>query len=489
MKRFVHIWCYLLPLVLSLALLPSCKDSIVSDDPTLRLTLSRDTLSFDTGFTGIGSATEQIMIRNYNKNAIRISKIWIEDGRYFHVNIDGETEFDKLQGFELRGGDSLYVFVQVNIDPSDQDNPFLIQDAVHIAYNDHVQDLTLMAHGQDVVLVRSKERLSQFETLSLTAERPYLVYDTVLVSGALTMEAGTRVYMHSGASIYAYGDVQINGTLTLPVTVQGDRLDNLFDSVPYSYAAGAWGGIYLVNSKKAELPTYHINYAEIRGGNVGLYCISERSKQLPSLVLHNSVIHNHALYGLVLENINAEVVNTEISNTASYCVYINGGTQRFVHTTIASYFRWTNVNIQSTYRDSVSAVYIDNLSKTGPQTRTSFINSVITGVGRNNLRLATPLAQYYGGEFIGCYIKADSLITASAHDNVYWHSTDTANVFVNDFYEYKKWQYYDFRLDSLSPARGIAIPDTATNYPLDRLGYNRLEDSHADAGCYEYVQP
>ena len=160
-------------------------------------------------------------------------------------------------------------------------------------------------------------------------------------------------------------------------------------------------------------------------------------------------IHNHALYGLVLINTDALVTNTEISNCASYCVYCSGGTHQFVHSTIASYFNYTTIRIQSVAKDNCAAVYIDNLAKTGPQTNTSFYNSIITGYLTNQLVVATPFDRFYPGAFVGNYLKTDTLAIPHASSNVYWQKTDTANVFVNDFYKYKEYVYYDFHLDSV----------------------------------------
>ncbi|MGN1240585.1 MAG: hypothetical protein ACI4TV_06895, partial [Paludibacteraceae bacterium] len=58
-------------------------------------------------------------------------------------------------------------------------------------------------------------------------------------------------------------------------------------------------------------------------------------------------------------------------------------------------------------------------------------------------------------------------------------------VFRNTYYKYKEYRYYDFRLDSLSPARGIGDSITALSYPIDRNGTSR-QYTLPDAGCYQY---
>ena len=106
-----------------------------------------------------------------------------------------------------------------------------------------------------------------------------------------------------------------------------------------------------------------------------------------------------------------------------------------------------------------------------------------TGGRTNNIVVATPLVEHYEGKFVGNYLRADSLSEVFAHNNVYATEEDTA-VFKNIYYLYKKYHYYDFQLDSLSPARGIADSIVALSYPIDRIGNSRKP--HPDAGCYEF---
>ena len=213
--------------------------------------------------------------------------------------------------------------------------------------------------------------------------------------------------------------------------------------------------------------------------------MSTCTASLPSLRMDGCRIHNHALYGLVLNHVDALVTNTEISNCASYCVYCSGGEHTFIHSTIASYFGFTNIRIQSTDKEDAAAVYIDNLAKSEPFTTTSFYNSIITGYTGNQLVVATPFDRYYPGVWSGNYLKTDTLGMPHASENVYWQKTDTTQVFRNTFYRYKEYVYYDFRLDSLSPAIGIGDSLVALPYPTDREGFSR-SGVKPDAGCYQY---
>jgi hypothetical protein len=468
-----------------LCLFAGCSEYHTSDDPTLRLAFSTDTLSFDTVFTAQGSATAQMKVYNRNASALLIDRVWLKDGKAYRVNIDGEPDADKWRDIQINGHDSLYLFIRVKIDPLDQDNPVLVTDQLcfHLK-NGHTQEVELEAYGQDVKRIGHKGcGRTDTTSMAFTAERPYLIFDTLIIRENMLLEAGTTVYMHNGACIYVGGDVTAAGTVKNPIVFRGDRLDRLFDSVPYAFASGSWNGIYLQGTPAQK---YELQYVDILSGNIGLYSYNDgKGATLPHLTMNGCRIHNHSMYGLVLVNTDATVTNSEISNCASYCVYCAGGTQRFFHTTVASYFGFTNIRIQSVAKDDVAAVFIDNLDKT-THTTTSFYNSIITGYLSNQLVVATPFDQYYPGEFIGNYLKTDSLDIPNARDNTYWQKTDTTALFVNDFYKYKEYIYYNFHLDSISPAIGIADSLLAVPYPSDRDGFSRA-GIKPDAGCYQHL--
>ena len=465
--------------------LAGCHEYNVSDNPSLHLSFSCDTLRFDTLFTEQGSATLQLMVYNRNRSAVMVDRVWLDEGDVFRVNIDGEPDLERLTHMQINGGDSVFVFVRFSpMEKNGGHQPVLIEDWLHFHLtNDATQAVLLEAYGQDVTRIgQAGCGRTQFMDCHLTAEQPYLIFDTMIVGGTLAIDAGATLYMHNGACIFALGDVAAKGTQDAPIVLRGDRLDKLFDSVPYLYAGGSWNGLYL----QAEQPhTYSFDYVDILSGNIGLYAYSTCTGDLPALQMNGCRIHNHTLYGLVLQNVDALVSNTEISNCASYCVYCDGGKHDFIHSTIASYFGYTTIRIQTIAKEDAAAVYINNLSKTGPQTVTSFYNSIITGWLNNQLVVATPFDRYYPGVFAGNYLKTDTLNMPHAQGNVYRDAKDTTAVFVNDFYQYKEYVYYDFHLDSVSPAIGIGDSIAALPYPTDRDGHSRA-GVKPDAGCYQH---
>ncbi|MBP5642087.1 MAG: hypothetical protein J6W92_03375 [Paludibacteraceae bacterium] len=469
-KTYFFAMAALMLITLSLSLL-GCREDQLSYDTGLKVSFSRSKLSFDTVFTTLGSSTKQVMVYNNNKNAVEISRVWMSGGTnsFFHINLDGENDLSQMSGMEIRGGDSLFMFVRVEVDPQNSNNPVLIEDAVNILVNGNTCSLSLEAYGQDVIKLRPRKghRIDTTEVV-MTSDKPYLLYDSLCINGPWTMNAGARLYMHSGAAVIAEGNVTMKGEKSKPVRIIGDRIDRLFDSVPYAYAAGGWNGIYLMPPTNST-PTYSFDYAEIMSGTVGLFYYDTISTTKPTLALRNCRIHNHSRYGVVLHNIEDSIVNCELSNCASYTLYLGKGAHRIIHTTVADYFRYTTINIQSTRRTDDPAVLVDNTETIDSLV---ILNSLFTGVYGECLAFADTVREDFKARYAGNYLRPDS-----AH-----------NVFRQSFYKYKEYKYYDFHLDSLSPARGVADSLTATHYHLDRDEHDRfpIGEQKADAGCYQY---
>ena len=478
MKKILYIvWC--------LVAFISCQNEKVSTDSSLRLMFSVDTLRFDTVFTTMGSATKSVTIYNPNKNAVIIDHVLQDKQKYFYINFDGETQLDKMGG-QINGGDSLILYVRVNIDPQDANSPVLVEDMLWFEVNGNRFPLALEAYGQDVEKIKSPTRCTTYEQYTFNNVKPYLIFDTVKVTQSLAMESGARLYFHNGACLIAEGNVSIGSPSSStpllpssPILCISDRIDNLFDKVPYAYAAGGWDGFYLVHSEGGP-DEYLINGLEVVSGTNGLQLINadslslsasqplSPSASLPLCRLTNCRIHNQAGNGLTIRNMDVEVSNTEVSNCAAYCVYLTGGKHTFIHSTIASYFNSTNVRIQSVPNMGLSAVYVDNADSL-PKVTAEFMNCVIDGIGKENLVFAQPIDSTYEGRIFGNYIKA---------------ADDTARVFKNTYFEYEVYTYYDFHLADNSPARGIADSAVASLYDKDREGLPR-DAKQASAGCYE----
>ena len=223
----------------------ACERDNFSDSPSLKLNFSADTVLFDTVFTTIGSSTRYLKVYNKSNSDVRISSIRLAGGSTspFRINVDGMsgTTFSDIP---LRSKDSLFVFVEVTVDPTSQNSPLLIPDSIVFQTNGNVQDVKLVAWGQDVHLFKSKTITT--DTV-LQADKPYLIYDYLLVNPnvSLTIEAGTKLHFHNFSQLIVAGTIKVNGEPQKPVIFEGDRLEKF-----YRDKAGQWNGVWLYAGSK-----------------------------------------------------------------------------------------------------------------------------------------------------------------------------------------------------------------------------------------------
>jgi hypothetical protein len=466
----------------------ACRDDVYSTNPNDKLTFSTDTLAFDTVFTTLGSATSKIMIYNRNNVALKISLLGIAGGKDspFKITVDGSLNANnQFEDLEIRAKDSLYVFVAVTVNPTNSDSPVFIRDSLVLQTNGINQNIKLQAFGQDIKILRNKRILND---TTLTAEKPYLIYGNLTVDTAktLTLNPGCKLYFHNNANLIVYGNLKAEGTTDKPISLRGDRLDNIKFATPFPYnnVSGQWGGLYLLWKGGNHV----LNHVNMNSGYVGIYFSNEDRNTIPTLEIANSRIQNFLLDGLFVQNGNVQVTNTEISNTGSYSVYLNGGKHSFIQSTIANYFN--NSSVQPTSRDGKPAVMIMDMNRAAPM-QSFFQNCVISGSADNEFSLASPFLNLYDGVFDHCYIRKPEALDLPQFTAIRW-SQKTDTLFKSIRYNYVKNTYFDFRLDSVSPARGIGAntdPAVVAKYHLntDLNGSPRPTDK-PDAGAYQWQQ-
>ncbi|MCQ2264150.1 MAG: hypothetical protein MJZ70_07670 [Bacteroidales bacterium] len=144
MKKILsYIWV----LVFAVLAFTSCEK--VERDENSKLGFSDDVVTFDTVFTTVGSVTQNFRVYNPYNYDIKVD-IDLAGGPHsnFSINVDGVagTSFANV---EIPAKDSIFVHVKVNVDPNDQSTPFLITDSVVFRHGNTVQDVDLMAFGQN----------------------------------------------------------------------------------------------------------------------------------------------------------------------------------------------------------------------------------------------------------------------------------------------------------------------------------------------------
>lgn len=476
MKRLTyHILLGAVLLALLSVLFSSCNDEeqfTTASGCVLRF--SQDTIRFDTVFTGVTSPTERFQVYNKNDKGLRIAQVKLESGGTsgFMMNVDGQNG-STVDDVQVLKNDSIFVFVKINAPASTSMEPTKITDAIIFTLESGVQQKVLLeASGQNIQLLRG-EVLKSDRTFT-PDELPCVIYDSLVVAENATMRvaAGTTLYFHNGADLIVHGKLEVEGMQGNPVTLRGDRIDWMFDYLPYDRLDNQWGGIVL--SSKCKGCT--LNHADIHSGNFGLLCDEIEG----NVSITNTIIHNVGGYGLYLKKCNALVANTQISNTKDDCVSIYGGKSEFIHCTLAQFYL-----MDGERGHALSVSNILNKKKCLVEAA-NFYNCFITGYADNEVYTTSGDSCDYplNLNFYNCVLLTDIEDETFFHDCIE-ESKDSTTYKETNFKTFDTYAYYyDFRLDTLSIARGKGSTTYSVLYPTDRYGTERA--TSPDAGCYQF---
>lgn len=466
-----------------------CNDELqYASSGNARLTFQKDTVKFDKVFTTIGSST--IITKVYNKTnehqLIRQLSLANANHSGFRVNVDGVsgTSFENI---EIRKKDSLYVFIEVTVDPQNKKQPVLIKDSLVFQLNNGIkQDMKLYAYGQDVIILKGK---TIDKDTTFTDERPILIYDSLRVNKGftLTLNSGVELYFHDKIDCKVHGTLKANGTLENPIIFAGDRQDRLFSYLPYAKVPGQWGGVRFYK----ESFNNHLNYVDIQGGIYGIKCDSSNvSKE--KIKLENSIVHNVSENILSMTSCKSFIGNSELTNSGETTVELIGGESQFLHCTIANFMEW------GTRKGVAVAVYNVKNEIDYPLLDAQFTNCIITGFSSDELSGGSSDKETVPFNYLFTYSLVNTKLNSSSpnysallthYPNVVWDDIKTSeyNRSKNFLHINKDRKFrYDFRLVEKSPARNIASLTEANQYSLDRLGRDRISAGQPDAGCYQF---
>lgn len=307
----------------------SCQKETFITTGNAKLSVSADTLYFDTLFTSVGSVTQYFRIFNNNDQKLRLSNIRLEGGANsaFRINVDG-LPGPAISNIEIEANDSVYVFVTVKIDPSLTTIPFVIQDSVRIEYNGNQKWVQLEAWGQNANFYRGR-LVTGNETW--TNLKPYVILHGLQVaSGAtLTINKGSRIYVHADAPFIIDGTLRVMGEKfdSTRVVFRSDRLDE-----PYRDFPAAWPGIYFRETSKNN----ELNFAIIKNAYQGLIVLKPSPNGNPKLTLNECIIDNCYDAGILGIQSNIKAKNCLISNCGNNMVLVNGGNYDFAHCSVVT---------------------------------------------------------------------------------------------------------------------------------------------------------
>src|SRR5215831_8176037 len=148
----------LLLILSTVMLLIACRKESFITSADARVAITSDTLKYDTVFVTAGSVTQSFKIVNNNNQKLLLSSVKLMGGSAsaFKINVDGIAT-NEATNIEIEGNDSLYVFVQVNINANSANLPFVIRDSIRVSYNGINRLVQLEAWGQNAHFFRAIE--------------------------------------------------------------------------------------------------------------------------------------------------------------------------------------------------------------------------------------------------------------------------------------------------------------------------------------------
>jgi hypothetical protein len=308
----------------------SCrKDSFITS-PDARVTITADTLKYDTVFVTTGSTYQTFKIINENNQKLRLSSVKLMGGNtsVYKMNVDGisGTQFSNL---EINPNDSLYVFVQVNVNPNAANLPFVLRDSIQISYNGNNKLVQLEAWGQNAHFFRDKIIAANETWIN---DLPYVILGSLTINAnqTLTINKGCRIYVHADAPILVNGTLLANGLKDTAdrIYFRGDRLDE-----PYKDYPASWPGIFFLPSSKDNV----LNYAVIKNAYQAIALEDPSPNANPKLTLNECVIDNAYDAGIISLNSSVRARNCIISNCGKNLFLVKGGDYQFTHCTVATY--------------------------------------------------------------------------------------------------------------------------------------------------------
>lgn len=453
----------------------ACEREFVFRGGEEGLTFSADTVMFDTIFTSIGSTTKSFRVYNPYNEDLSIDAIQLAGGDEsdFRLNINGYTE-NELMDVRVRSKDSLFIFVEVTIDPVGSNTPYVVTDSILFYTSQAMQSVKLVAYGQDVVLMRKKVLKSQ----TLTNDKPYLIYDYLMVDSAETVsvDPGAKLYFYKDASMIVHGTLEVNGTMDKPVIFTGHRQEEWYSDKP-----GQWGYIHMMpNSGKSVL-----NHAVIKNGLMGILVDSVGMAETGPIEINNCRIEHISTYGLLAQTSGVKVTNTVFGDCGRSAAALTvGGAYSFTHCTFANYFDWA---IRTSPTIFLNNYFIDESQnkQVVALKQADFKNCIIYGRSPNELGFDIELGDDETSKNDALYLFDHCLIRL-AEDFDISDATHFKSIITEEDPSFIDINEYNYQLDTLSAAKDAGKLEYAEDVPKDILGISRLDDEKGpDLGAYE----
>ncbi|MBA3681949.1 MAG: hypothetical protein H0W73_12430 [Bacteroidetes bacterium] len=472
MKLIFKIAAFLLLAFVLIFDLTSCKKDKLILDSSAKVQFSQDSVLFDTVFTTIGSSTRNIRVRNKNDQPIKISSIDLVGGSTspFIINVDGSPGRSFID-VEIAANDSMYIFIQVNVNPNNALSPLIINDAIKFVVNGNEQTVYLEAWGQDAYYyyptnaIKFKDgsylpysRISEADNavINFYGDKPHVIYGYLVVDSTqkLIINAGAKIYLNNKAGlwVYRYGELKVNGQKGNEVIFTGARREKDYRDEP-----GQWDRIWINEGSVNN----SIDYAIIKNGTIGVQAELMGgagvvfATEPRRLKITNTKIQNMSIWGFYGVGYNVYGGNNVFSSCQEHSINLTlGGKYTFLHCTFANFWEKEKtrdkptINISNhveTYVFPLDSAYFGNCIVDGKLT-----NEIGLDLDESNTSFPPKFT------FSNCWLKTGM-------------STSDVSRFKNDIRKgsgslaFVDYGVYDFHATNETRTKNFSNPDATTD--------------------------
>lgn len=457
---------YLIALLTAISIsisLSSCRKEKIFEDSSAKVEFSKDTVVFDTVFVTLGSTYERFTVRNPYSNTLKLSQIRLGNGTSsaFRMNVDGVPGV-LIKDIEIPPNDSVYVLVEVTVDPTNSLNPFVIEDYISFVVNGNEQRVQLAAWGQNAYFHYEADGFLIICNETWASDKPHVMYGVTAVDSSceLTINPGTEIYCYTNSRLYLYkSKLNVNGVHGNEVVFQGIRKEAAFANEP-----GQWYGIHFFEARESS-----ITHSIIKNSTVGIQ--ADTLFQNDTIVLNSTESFNNSFSSLLGQGARIKAINCKFNKAGTHAVALRfGGDYYLNHCTINNF--WT-ASTRSSPALVVNDYFVVNSTAYFRPINANINNSIIYGDIDNELVIDTISGGSSIYTFNHCLIKTDQPTS----------SPNFINIKKNLNPRYISGSSYI--LSSTSPA--IDQADSSPSFYLSTdIETSPRPFGSTDIGCFEY---
>ncbi len=449
----------------------------------------RDSVKFDTIFSGLPSPTQRLYIYNRSGKGLRIKRVYVEGGESspFRLTLDavaGQTHAD----YELAKDDSLYAFFTFQKEVvRDED----VTDRLVVELDNVVYRIALFARTLDA-------RFFRFDTVDCNAvlpnDKPIVIDGPLYVPEGctLTIPAGTRLFFTArrDARFNFISRLQVEGTLLVEGAKGAEVLmTNFRINERYQELAGQWYGLIFSPTSQGN----RVKHALIKNGTIGVRVDSISTAVRAKVTLEQTDIRNmasHCLYAVGYSPDTGRApgvaaVNCVFSRAGeSVAAMALGGWYEFLNCT---FYNDNEVSVQHGLTVSAGNAW-EYKNEAGETIRENFplrlvlLNSIVWGV--KDWSFAYSLADFGNPQPTSILLFRNIFKAKRESSPELFDALESAGNLMNRDPQFENVFKRDFRIRSTSPARDAAEALFAPFYDFNLEP--RPFGPQPDIGAYEY---